>query len=129
VRTIVAVVLLLASSLLYGRNFVADIASDSYKRVPIPAAWIPVETASAIRKAGEYPRQHVRNVEIVDFIRVYGLPSYLVVPKTGKGSGFLVYDLDDNYKILVEMNGNLDGRFLYAQLFRADGQPEGPVQK
>jgi hypothetical protein len=70
-----------------------------------------------------------RSVQIVDFVRVYGVPSRLLTPKSGSGYSYLLYELSDGYKMLVYVPSVKASRFAAAQLFRENGEAEGPLLK
>ena len=106
-----------------------EVSSQAFEAAQIPPRRIPSLTAPRIAAAQEYPRASLHSMEISEFIAEYGIPSKLVKPKSGKGYSYLVYELSGGYKILVYVP-YLDGtRFVAAQLFRSNGQPEGPLLK
>ena len=106
-----------------------DVLTDAYVSVEIPKQWLPDQIPSAIAAAADYPRAAVRSVQIKDLIEVYGRPSRLVRPKSGNGYSFLVYSLADGYTMLVYVPSIDGSAFAAAQLFRPDGQAEGPLLK
>ena len=110
-------------------EIVGKVESDAYESLQIPDRWIPNDTPRPISSAREYPRQEVRSTQIAAFVGVYGKPSRLVSPKSGSGYSYLIYDLDGGYKMLVYVPSVAGSKFTAAQLFRADGEPEGPVLK
>ena len=62
---------------------------ERYKQIEIPIDWIPADRAAAIDEPSDFPRVMLSSVAITDFIRVYGVPSELIVPKSGRGTSFL----------------------------------------
>jgi hypothetical protein len=110
-------------------DLLGQVQSTAYEEKHIPESWIAETPAAPILSASEYPRTSVRSVQITEFTKVYGVPSRLLVPKDGKGYSYLVYDLTDGYKLLVYLPSSSRSRFSAAQLFRPDGNAEGPLLK
>lgn len=110
-------------------SLLSEIQSANYEDASIPKGWIPEVRAHSIVSAAEYPRASVRSVEISEFVKVYGIPARLLTPKSRSGYSYLVYDLADGYRMLVYIPSLSASRFAAAQLFRLDGQAEGPLLK
>ena len=125
----VTVALLLLSLTVRSSNLVAEVGSDLYQRHPVPQRWIPTAHATSISFAHDYPRESLHSLEIADFVKVYGRPTYLVSPRSNKGYSYLVYEMSDGYKMLVYISDVTGSRFTAAQLFRPDGEAEGPTLK
>jgi hypothetical protein len=110
-------------------NLLAQVQSAAYEEASIPESWISKAIAGPIASASEYPRTSVRSAEIAEFTKIYGVPARLLMPKDRKGYSYLVYDLAEGYKLLVYVPSISDSRFTAAQLFRSNGEAEGPVLK
>ena len=104
-RIAVAVALLLLSLSVRSASLIDEVESDLYQRLPVPERWIPTDHAAAINSAREFPRGPLRSIEIADFVRVYGMPTFLASPKSNKGLSYLVYEMADGYKLLVRISG------------------------
>src|SRR5580692_401788 len=124
-RIAVALALLLLSLSVRSASLIAEVESDLYQRLPVPARWIPSDHAAVINSAREYPRAPLRSIEIADFVRVYGVPTYLASPRSNKGYSFLVYEMADGYRLLVHITGVENSMFLAAQLYSRAGNPKG----
>ena len=106
-----------------------DVLSNAFETVPIPDRWIPKQLPTTIASAAEYPRGEIRSTKLTDFIATYGRPTRLVRPRSGSGNPFLIYSLKGGYNILVWVPSIDSDRFLAAQLYRLDGEREGPFLK
>jgi hypothetical protein len=124
-RIAVAVALLLLSLSVRSASLIAEVESDLYQRPPVPERWIPADHAAVINSAREYPREPLRSIEIADFVRVYGVPTYLASPRSNKGYSFLVYEMADGFKLLVHIGSVENSMFLAAQLYSRAGNPKG----
>jgi hypothetical protein len=93
-----------------GASLIDEVESDLYQRLPVPERWIPADHAAAINSAREFPRAPLRSIEIADFVRVYGTPTFLASPKSNKDLSYLVYEMADGYKLLVRGYASRVGR-------------------
>jgi hypothetical protein len=124
------VLLVLFSMPSFGGNALTEFNSTRYRSEPIPPTWVPPERADTIRLATEYPREPVPSLLIQDFVKVYGVPAHFFRRRSPIGRwGALVYDLADGYNIVVFILDTNQPKFGGAQLFRADGEAEGPLLK
>jgi hypothetical protein len=128
-KVAVTIALLLLSISVRSAGLIGEVESDLFRRLPVPERWIPSYHAIAISSAREYPRAPFDSVEIADFIRVYGIPTFLASPKSKKGRSYLVYEMTDGCRLLVHISDEKSGGVLAAQLYRPDGKPEGPLLK
>jgi hypothetical protein len=114
----------------FGGSALSEFKSSRYQSEPIPAAWIPSEHADTIRVSTEFPREPVGSVLIRDFVRIYGVPDHFFRRLSPIGRwGALVYDLAGGYNVVVFVLDTDQPKFGAAQLFRPDGDAEGPVIK
>jgi hypothetical protein len=108
----------------------SEFNSGRYRSEAVPSTWIPPEHADTIRSASQYPREPVRSVLIRDFVKIYGVPDHFFrrLGPTGRW-GALVYDLAGGYNVVVFVLDTDQPNFGAPQLFRPDGEAEGPVIK
>jgi hypothetical protein len=128
-RTLIGGLVLLLAWPTHAEDLLAKVQSRAYQSTPIPASWIPEVRAATITSAREYPRASVRSIEIAAFVKVYGVPSRLLTPRSGTGYSYLVYDLADGYKMVVYVLSPKGSTYAAAQLFRPNGEAEGPILK
>jgi hypothetical protein len=127
---ILPLLLLLLSLPCFGGNALSEFKSSRYRSEPIPPAWIPPEHSDTIRVSTEYPREPVRSLLIRDFVKIYGIPDHFFRRLSPIGRwGALVYDLAGGYNIVVFVLDTDQPNFGGAQLFRPDGDAEGPLIK
>jgi hypothetical protein len=105
--------------------------TSKFRSEDIPSSWIPPQFAATIRSRSEYPREAIGSSLIPDFIKVYGMPDhfYRRTDPTAGNWGTLVYDLAEGYSIVVFIIKTDALKFNGGQLFRPNGEAEGPMIK
>ena len=130
IPALVILLLVLVSLRSYAGYALSEFNTSRYRSEPIPSTWIPTEHADTIRSPSQYPREPVRSALISDFVRIYGVPDHFFKRNVLNGHwGALVYDLAGGYCIVVFVLDTDKPNFGGAQLFRPDGEAEGPLIK
>lgn len=130
IKRSVVILLVLVSLSSFAANALSEFTSSRYQSEAIPSTWIPPRHADTIRSPSQYPREPVLSVFISDFVRIYGVPDHFFKRKAPNGRwGALVYDLAGGYNIVVFVLDTDKPNFAGAQLFRPDGEAEGPLLK